>query len=87
MDNNIQVDIQGMNLNDMLKKNDIQVRIGTTWYMLDEIGPITEPDTFPIMVSDEDGESFEFDMADIDELDPVFTLMDNCNQGNIVGEA
>ena len=39
------------------------------------------------MVSDEDGESFEYDMADIDELDPVFTLMDSCNQGSIIGEA
>ena len=75
------------NINELLQDNEIQVRIGTTWYMLDGIGPITEPDTFPIMVSDEDGESFEFDMADIDEIDPVFTLMDTCNQGGIVGEA
>ena len=64
------------NINELLQDNEVQVRIGTTWYMLDEIGPITEQDTFPIMVSDEDGESFEFDMADIDEFDPVFTLMD-----------
>ena len=75
------------NINELLQDNEVQVRIGTTWYMLDEIGPITEPDVFPIMVSDEDGESFEFDMADIDEIDPVFTLMDTCNQGGIVGEA
>ena len=75
------------NINELLQDNEVQVRIGTTWYMLDEIGPITEPDTFPIMVSDEDGESFEFDMADIDEIDPVFTLMDTCNQGGIIGEA
>ena len=51
---NIQLDIQGMNLNDLLKNNDIQVRIGTTWYMLDEIGPVTDDGTtepvFPIMV-------------------------------------
>jgi len=87
MDNNIQVDIQGMNINDLLKNNDIQVRIGTTWYMLDEIGPVTDDGTtepvFPIMVSDEDGESFEYDMADIDEFDPVFTLMDR----NTIGMA
>ena len=38
-------------------------------------------DSFPIMVSDEDGESFEFDMADIDEFDPVFTLMDRNTMG------
>ena len=87
MDNNIEVDINGMNLNDMLADNEIQVRIGTTWYRLDEIGPVTDNGTmepvFPIMVSDEDGESFEYDMADIDEFDPVFTLMDR----GIVGEA
>ena len=64
------------NINELLEDNEIQVRVGSTWYRLDEIGPITEPDVFPIMVSDEDGESFEFDMADIDEFDPVFTLMD-----------
>ena len=75
------------NINQLLEDNEIQVRVGSTWYRLDEIGPITEPDVFPIMVSDDDGESFEFDMADIDEIDPVFTLMDTCNQGGIVGEA
>ena len=64
------------NINELLEDNEIQVRVGSTWYKLDEIGAITEPDVFPIMVSDEDGESFEFDMADIDEFDPVFTLMD-----------
>ena len=84
---NIQLDIQGMNINELLETNEIQVRIGTTWYRLDEIGPVTDDGTlepvFPIMVSDEDGESFEYDMADIDEFDPVFTLMDR----NIIGEA
>ena len=69
------------NINELLQDNEVQVRIGTTWYMLDGIGPITEPDVFPIMVSDEDGESFEFDMADIDEFDPVFTLMDRNTMG------
>ena len=84
---NIQLDIQGMNINELLETNEIQVRIGTTWYRLDEIGPVTDDGTlepvFPIMVSDEDGESFEYDMADIDEFDPVFTLMDR----NTIGMA
>ena len=84
---NIQLDIQGMNINELLETNEIQVRIGTTWYRLDEIGPVTDNGTlepvFPIMVSDEDGESFEYDMADIDEFDPVFTLMDR----NTIGMA
>ena len=70
------------NINELLQDNEVQVRIGTTWYMLDGIGPIGE-DSFPIMVSDEDGGEHEFDMADIDEFDPVFTLMDR----GIVGEA
>ena len=84
---NIQLDIQGMNINELLETNEIQVRIGTTWYRLDEIGPVTDDGTlepvFPIMVSDEDGESFEYDMAAIDEFDPVFTLMDR----NTIGMA
>ena len=70
------------NINELLQDNEVQVRIGTTWYMLDGIGPVGE-DSFPIMVSDEDGGEHEFDMADIDEFDPVFTLMDR----GIVGEA
>ena len=68
-------------MNALLEKNDVMVRIGSTWYRLDEIGPITEPNVFPIMVSDDDGECFEFDMADIDEFDPVFTLMDRNTMG------
>ena len=74
------------NINELLQDNEIQVRIGTTWYMLDGIGPIGE-DSFPIFVENKNGEIIEFDMADIDEIDPVFTLKDTCNQGGIVGEA
>ena len=74
------------NINELLQDNEIQVRIGTTWYMLDGIGRIGE-DSFPIFVENKNGEIIEFDMADIDEIDPVFTLMDTCNQGGIVGEA
>ena len=70
------------NINELLQDNEIQVRIGSTWYMLDGIGPVGE-DSFPIMVSDEDGGEHEFDMADIDEFDPVFTLMDR----GVIGEA
>ena len=60
------------NINELLQDNEIQVRIGSTWYMLDGIGPVGE-DSFPIMVSDEDGGEHEFDMSDIDEFDPVLT--------------
>ena len=73
------------NINELLETNEIQVRVGESWYRLNEIGPIiddgTSEQTFPIMVSDEDGESFSFDMADIDEFDPVFTLMDRNTMG------
>jgi hypothetical protein len=67
-------------LNNLLTENEIMVRIGPTWYVLDELGKI-EMDSFPIMVSDEDGEVHEFDMADIDEFDPVFKNLDMTNVG------
>ena len=69
-------------INNLLESNDIQVRIGSDWYRLEEIS-IKEgkiENTMPIMVSDEDGEEHEFDMADIDEFDPAFDAfrgMDN----------
>ena len=66
--------------NEFLQDNDIMVRIGTNWYSLDEIGPIGH-DEFPIVVSDEDGQDWEFDMADIDEFDPNFELMDLQHMG------
>ena len=73
-------------MNKLLEKNDIMVRIGSTWYRLDEIHH--NDGKMPIFVSDEDGGDFEFDMADIDEFDnelmePIFMLT-NCN---IVGIA
>ena len=66
--------------NEFLQDNCIMVRIGTTWYSLDEIGPIGH-DEFPIVVSDEDGQDWEFDMADIDEFDPAFERMDLQHMG------
>jgi len=67
-------------LNNLLTENEVMVRIGTTWYVLDELGEI-DIDSFPIMVSDDDGEVHEFDMADIDEFDPVFKNLDMNNMG------
>ena len=66
--------------NEFLQDNDIMVRIGTTWYSLEELGEISV-DSLPIMVSAEDGDSFEFDMADIDEFDPDFSQMDLKHMG------
>ena len=57
-------------INKLLENNDVMVRIGHTWYCLDEIH--LNGGKMPIFVSDEDGGEHEFDMADIDEFDPVF---------------
>ena len=67
-------------LNNLLQENEVMVRIGTSWYVLDELGDIGE-DSFPIMVSDDDGDVHEFDMADIEEFDPVFKNLDMNNMG------
>ena len=73
------------NMNSLLENNDIQVRIGSTWYRLESIS-IKEgksENTMPIMVSDEDGEDHEFDMADIDEFDPVFMAFKDMDTENV----
>ena len=72
-------------LNKLLETNDIMCRIGSTWYKLDELGPISH-NSFPIFVSDDSGESIEFDMADIDEFDPMFETFRNMDN-HIIGEA
>lgn len=71
-------------MNDLLEKNDVMVRIGSDWYRLDEIH--LNDGTMPIFVSDDSGAPFEFDMADIDEFDPMFEGFRNMDT-NIVGEA
>ena len=58
------------NMNKLLEKNDVMVRVGSSWYRLDEIH--VNDGKMPIFVSDNDGEDHEFDMADIDEFDPIF---------------
>ena len=71
-------------LNRLLESNDIMCRIGSDWFKLESIDAVDGK--LPIMVSDEDGEMGEFDMADIDEFDPMFETfrgMDN----HIIGEA
>tara|TARA_Y100000593_G_C4137720_1_gene250606 strand:- start:88 stop:315 length:228 start_codon:yes stop_codon:yes gene_type:complete len=71
-------------LNNLLEHNDIMCRIGSTWYRLDEIH--VNDGKMPIFVSDEDGGEYEFDMADIDEFDPMFETFRDMDK-NIVGEA
>ena len=75
-------------INNLLESNDIQVRIGSDWYRLEEIS-IKEgkfENTMPITVSDEDGGEHEFDMADIDEFDPAFDAFNGMDK-HIIGEA
>ena len=58
------------NINELLENNEVMVRVGSSWYRLDEIH--LNDGKMPIFVSDEDGEDYEFDMADVDEFDPAF---------------
>ena len=73
-------------LNNLLEHNDIKVRCFTEWYRLESIS-IDDSGRMPIVVSNEDGEEItHFDMADIEEFDPMFETFRNMDQ-NIVGEA
>jgi hypothetical protein len=74
------------NMNKLLESNEVQVRIGTEWYRLEEIGPIGD-DEFPIVVTDESGGEWDYDMADIDEIDPIFDLLREINSQSIIGIA
>ena len=72
-------------LNQLLEKNDIMVRIGSTWYRLDEV---SHDDGFiHIFVSNDDGETFEFDMTDVDEIDPIFEVLADINNQGMMGVA
>ena len=63
-------------MNELLESNDVMVRIGSTWYRLDELCPLSK-ESFPIFVSDDDGAEHEFDMADVEEFDPMFETLKN----------
>ena len=69
------------NLNKLLETNDIMCRIGSTWYRLDEIH--VNDGKMPIFVSDDDGGDHEFDMADIDEFDPIFMAFKDMDTENV----
>ena len=60
-------------------------RIGSTWYRLDEIFVVD--DKMPIFVSDDDGGEHEFDMSDVDEIDPIFDVLQDVNNQGIMGVA
>ena len=71
-------------VNKMLEENDIMVKIYNKWYKLDEVFVVDGK--MPIFVSDEDGHEHEFDMADIDEIDPIFESFREMDK-NIIGVA
>ena len=59
-------------INKLLEDNDIMVRCYTEWYKLESIS-VDDNGKMPIIVSDDDGEEVtHFDMADIEEFDPIF---------------
>ena len=68
-------------VNKMLEENDIMVRIGTMWYKLDEVFVVDGK--MPIFVSDDDGGEHEFDMADVDEFDPMFETIRDMDMNNM----
>ena len=69
-------------MNELLENNDVMVRIGSTWYRLEEINPHFE-NAMPIFVSDDGGTEHEFDMADIDEFDPTFKMFKDMDTNNV----
>ena len=71
-------------MNKLLEENDIMVRIGTMWYKLDEVFVVDGK--MPIFVSDDDGGEYEFDMADVDEFDPMFGAFKDMDK-HIIGVA
>ena len=72
-------------LNQLLEHNDVLVRCYTEWYKLESIA-IDDSGRMPIIVTDDDGGEHEFDMADIEEFDPVFESFKSMDK-HIVGEA
>ena len=67
-------------VNEFLQDNDIMVRCFTEWFRLESVH-IDDNGTMPIIVSDDDGGQREFDMADIEEFEPVFQNLDSTNIG------
>ena len=69
------------NINKLLEDNNIMCRIGSTWYKLDEVFVVDGK--MPIFVSDGDGGEHEFDMADVDEFDPMFETIRDMDMNNM----
>ena len=56
-------------INNILKLNEISVKINNEWVILKKLLPIIESDSFPIEVENESGRVIEFDMADIQKFE------------------
>ena len=73
-------------INSLLTQADVQVRIDTEWYRLEEIS-ISDDGTMPIVVTDESGGEWEYDMADIDEFDSALGAFKGMDTSTIIAEA
>ena len=56
-------------INNILKLNEISVKINNEWVILKKLLPIIESDSFPIEVENESGRVIEYDMADIQKFE------------------
>ena len=68
-------------LNKMLEEHDVMCRIGQTWFKLESIQFMNGK--MPIIVLDDDGGEHQFDMADIDEFDPIFMQFKDMDTENV----
>ena len=68
-------------LNEMLEEHDVMCRIGQTWFKLESIQFMNGK--MPIIVLDDDGGEHQFDMADIDEFDPIFMAFKDMDTENV----
>ena len=70
-------------INNMLAEEFVTVRIGSDWFVLDSIELLDGE--MPIIVSDDEGEEYEFDMADVEEFESesegveALVMMGNCS--------
>ena len=70
-------------INNMLAEEFVTVRIGSDWFVLDQVELLDGE--MPIIVSDDEGEEYEFDMADVEEFESesegveALVMMGNCS--------
>ena len=70
-------------INKMLAEEFVTVRIGSDWFVLDSVELLDGE--MPIIVSDDKGEEYEFDMADVEEFESesegveALVMMGNCS--------